>query len=173
MICVFFSPSKSNTNKLLSNVLLTPRPPPLTACVVSLKHKHISQTSTDSAVYCVKLLKRCWEEAILSHVGWLVVAPIRRVAAEIDNNIRVPNSSKLGIKSATNVLVKRRYGQAILPISGAVRQKPNILVATFFWNGQTLIKNDTNAFILNKIQSWRSRTLDADKELVILLLEQN
>ena len=72
--------------------------------------------------------RKCWAEKILSHVGWLVGAPIRRVAAEIDNNIRVPNSSKPGIKSATNVLVKRRYGQAILPISGAERQKPNILV---------------------------------------------
>ena len=50
---------------------------------------------------------------------WSVGKPIRRVAAEIDNNIRVPNSSKLGIKSAPNVVVKRRNGQAILPISGS------------------------------------------------------
>ena len=57
-----------------------------------------------------------WEDIITC---WWVGKPIRRVAAEIDNNIRVPNSSKLGIKSALNVLVKRRYGQAILPISGS------------------------------------------------------
>ena len=61
----------------------------------------------------------------------LVGKPIRRVAAEIDNNIRVPNSSKLGIKSARNVLVKRRYGQAILPISGTEAPAANILLAFF------------------------------------------
>ena len=67
-------------------------------------------------------------------VGSLVVGkPIRRVAAEIDNNIRVPNSSKLGIKSATNVLVKRRYGQAILPISGTEARAQYFAGFLFNW----------------------------------------
>ena len=84
---------------------------------------------------------------LLSHVGWLVGKPIRRVGAEIDNNIRVPNSSKLGIKSARNVLVKRRYGQAILPISGT--GAPAQYFAGFLSIGR--LHSSYKAFILNKI----------------------
>ena len=78
----------------------------------------------------------------------LVGKPIRRVAAEIDNNIRVPNSSKLGIKSARNVLVKRRYGQAILPISGT-EARAQYFAAGFLSIGR--LHYSYKAFILNKI----------------------